>query len=144
MNPRPKYKTKQKELLMECFKSHPGVHLTAAEVVSYLKERDCSIGQSTVYRQLELMVSDGIINKYVLDSTSPACFEYVGAESHHHDCECFHLKCQDCGKLIHLHCHEIEELESHLMGEHQFSLDPRRTVFYGRCKECSDKHIEIR
>lgn len=138
MQSRSKYKTKQRELLLEFFQAAPGVHITAGDVCDHFKTHEPPIGPSTVYRQLESLVDEGILNKYIIDSGSPACFEYVAPDSHHtHEGEsCYHCKCEKCGKLIHLHCNEIREIQSHLMEKHHFQLDPLRTVFYGVCEDC--------
>lgn len=130
------YQTKQKEMLLEYLKASEGNHLTAADVCDYFKSQGLPIGQSTVYRRLESLVSEGIIKKYTIDNQASACFEYVGEHSHHEGC-CYHLKCEKCGKLFHLHCEEIEALEDHIGKEHEFSIDPVRTVFYGTCKDCN-------
>ncbi|MCR4904281.1 MAG: transcriptional repressor [Butyrivibrio sp.] len=136
MNSRPKYKTKQKEILLEYFETVPGQHITASDVCEYFKSHGSPIGQSTIYRHLESLVNEGILNKYVFDPNTPACFEYMGSESHKECDSCFHCKCEKCGKLIHLHCDELEEIQAHLYKEHRFKLDPLRTVFYGVCEDC--------
>ena len=136
MNPRSKYRTKQREMLMSYFELVPGVHFTAGDVCKYFKEQGVSIGQSTVYRQLESLVDEVIINKYIIDGNSPACFEYVGADSHEDTETCFHCKCEKCGRLIHLHCDELKGIQIHLHEEHRFNLNPMRTVFYGLCEDC--------
>lgn len=136
MNSRSKYRTKQREILLHYFESVPGKHVTAADVCEYLKKQDAKIGQSTVYRQLESMVDEGLIKKYIIDGNSPACFEYVDPESHEEGEVCFHCKCEICGKLIHLHCEELEAIQTHILDEHNFRVDPVRTVFYGLCEEC--------
>ena len=136
MNARPKYKTKQREKLISYLERVPGQHITAGDVCEVLRQDGASIGQSTVYRQLESLVEEGILNKYIIDEKSPACFEYVRPESHKGTGICFHCKCEKCGKLIHLHCEEMQEIQSHLLGEHGFRLDPMRTVFYGICEAC--------
>lgn len=140
MPSRSKYKTKQREILLEYLESVPGIHITASDVCAYFKEQGASIGQSTVYRQLERLVEEGIINKYIIDANSPACFEYVGRDSHEAGEFCFHCKCEKCGKLIHLHCDELEAIQDHLHEEHQFRLDPVRTVFYGLCETCMEEN----
>ncbi len=137
MNQRSKYKTWQRELLLEYLESLEGEHVTALDVSEYLKKKGAAIGQSTVYRQLESLVDEGIINKYIIDGNSPACFEYVGEGSHHKGGVCYHCKCEKCGKLIHLHCDELTSIGKHLDEEHKFKLDTKRTVFYGLCEECS-------
>ena len=133
-----KYKTRQRELLIEHLKTRPGTHFTAADICDYFKSQNLSIGQSTVYRQLEQLVGEGLINKYIFDPNSPACFEYIGSEVHQDGEACFHCKCEKCGKLIHLHCEELEAIQTHLYQEHRFTLDPFRTVFYGLCDDCAE------
>ena len=130
------YKTKQREIMLAYLESRPGVHITAADVYDHFRAQGVTIGQSTVYRQLEKFVDDGILNKYVLESGSSACFEYVGMSVHKKNETCFHCKCEKCGKLIHLKCEELEEIGKHLYSEHKFKLDPLRTVFYGMCDDC--------
>ncbi len=136
MQSRPKYKTKQREILLDYFKNVPGTHVTAADVCEYFKSREAHIGQSTIYRHLESLVDEGLLKKYTIDGSSPACFEYVKPDSHADAEVCFHCKCEKCGKLIHLHCEELDEIQTHLNSEHHFRLDPVRTVFYGLCDQC--------
>ena len=137
MASRPIYKTKQREILLQYMKENSSGHITAAQVCEYLRAQGTSIGQATVYRQLEKMVDEGILNKYVIDGNTPACFEYVGENGHVHEHACFHCKCEKCGRLIHMHCEELEGIASHLQSEHGFTLDPLRTVFYGVCEACA-------
>ena len=136
MNSRSKYKTKQREILLGYFETVSGVHVTAGDICEYFKSHNAPIGQSTIYRNLESLVDEGIIKKYSIDGNSPACFEYVEPDSHKDPENCFHCKCEKCGKLIHLHCEELNEMQSHLMTEHHFGLNPVRTVFYGLCEQC--------
>ena len=136
MQARSKYRTKQRERLVAYLASVAGTHITAADVCVYFRSQGTAMGQSTVYRQLESLVEEGVLNKYIIDANSPACFEYVGEETHAPGEVCFHCKCEKCGKLIHLHCEELAEIRGHLYEEHRFRLDPLRTVFYGLCEEC--------
>jgi len=134
-----KYNTRQRGILLEYLETIPGEHFTAGDICDYFKSRNIPIGQSTVYRRLEELVDEGIINKYYLSSTGPACFEYMGQDDHCEGETCFHCKCEKCGKLIHLHCDDLIEIRHHLLSRHRFSLDPVRTVFYGLCEDCADE-----
>ena len=98
MSQRSTYKTKQRERLLDYLKTVKGTHITAADVCRYFKTQDSSMGQSTIYRQLEKLVDEGLLKKYIVDSNSPACFEYVEADSHVGESVCFHCKCEKCGK----------------------------------------------
>ena len=48
-----KYRTKQREILLDYLKTIPGEHITAGDVCEYFREQGSAIGQSTIYRQLE-------------------------------------------------------------------------------------------
>lgn len=130
------YRTKQREELVSYLKSIPGRHFTAADIVRYFSGRGTAIGTATVYRQLERMVEEGLVNKYIIDESSSACFEYIAPEENCYHPRCYHCKCEKCGRLIHLECSEITELEEHLSEHHGFRIDPMRTVFYGICADC--------
>ena len=130
------YQTKLMKQILSYLQTVEGTHVTVADVCCYFKEQGITIGTTTVYRNLEKMVEQGMVAKYNVDGTSSACFEYLGAEEHCHKTSCFHCKCEKCGKLIHLHCEDVVKLEQHLMDSHGFRMDPCRTVFYGLCEEC--------
>lgn len=131
------YKTKQREELLDYLKEVPKQHITVNDVCDYFKMHNKNIGTTTVYRQLEKMVDEGIVNKYIIDINSPACFEYINREENCHESSCFHCKCEKCGKLIHLHCDDLVEVQNHILDHHGFKIDPLRTVFYGVCEDCS-------
>lgn len=132
------YRTKQMMQLLEYLKSIPGEHVTVNDICDHFKQEGISVGITTIYRQLEKMVEHGEVAKYIVDGTSSACFEYIG---HDHEETCvdnYHCKCEKCGKLIHLKCSEVKQLEEHILKEHRFKIDSRRTIFYGICEECQE------
>lgn len=142
VNSRSQYKTKQKEILLNYVSSLQGIHFTAGDVCEYMMTQGEAIGKATVYRRLESLVDEGVLNKYTVDGNSPACFEYVGEESHGGEQTCYHCKCETCGKLIHLHCDEMKEIQEHLFKSHHFQMDPKRTVFYGLCDSCGERRAQ--
>lgn len=129
------YNTKNKELLLQYLKETAGRHVTVQDICDHFKSHGNAIGTTTVYRQLERFVDEGIVNKYLLDGSSAAYFEYVDYD-HCGEEPCFHCKCEKCGKLIHLHCEEMEAIQNHIMAHHGFKLDSVKTVFYGICEDC--------
>ena len=139
MGIRSKYNTKQRDVLIEYFKTIPETHVTAGEVTRVLIEKGESIGQATVYRQLGRLVGEGVLKKYLIDGNSPACFEYVGDAKYVTDGICFHCKCEVCGSLLHVNGETLTGLKEHLLDHHGFQMDPLRTVFYGICEECARK-----
>ena len=124
--------------MLEYLESMKGRHITVNDVCDYFRGQGKNIGTTTVYRQMERMVDEGLVNKYSIDANTPACFEYMGKSSHCGNEICFHCKCIKCGRLLHMDCDELKHVREHLLGEHGFELDPQRTVFYGLCEFCRE------
>ncbi len=139
MAARAPYRTRQQEILLDYLKASGGRHFTVEEVREYFISSHSPIGLATIYRHLEKLVADGLVHKYVIDEKSAACFSYVAGEACPEDRKHFHLKCESCGRLFHLECRELEGIQQHLAAEHGFTLNPFRTVFYGICRECTQR-----
>ena len=134
------YRTKQQQMILAYLRKTHGKHITVEEIYAHFAKTENPIGIATIYRQLEKLVSQGIVSKYIVDENTAACFSYVGEGCMDENSRHYHLKCENCGKLIHLECEHFSEMESHLLSEHGFSLDPRRTVLYGLCDSCKKEN----
>ena len=66
------YQTKQMKQILAYLQTIEGTHVTAADVCSYFKEQGINVGTTTVYRNLEKMVEQGLVAKYNVDGTSSA------------------------------------------------------------------------
>ena len=133
MGHRTTYRTRAQEELLTYLKATPGQHHTAAELKEHFDRQETPIGTATIYRQLERFVQEGIVRKYVVGPGECACYAYEGDQA----CEPhFHCRCDVCGKLIHLNCEELREIQAHLLEHHGFAWDAGRTVFYGVCDQC--------
>ncbi len=138
MEEKNRYRTRQREQLLSYLAEHPRKHFTAADICEHFRNGDQKIGTTTVYRQLERLVTEGQVKKYVFEEGESACFEYIGKGAEE-EFLCYHLKCEKCGRLIHLECREITMFEKHITEHHGFLIDPKRTVFYGVCRDCLEK-----
>lgn len=132
-----RYKTRQMEELLNYMSGVKGSHVTVNDISEHFKNNDIKVGMTTIYRNLEKLVEDGYVAKYIIDGTSSACFEYIDDKSFETNETCYHCKCEQCGRIIHLHCNEVENLRQHMIKQHDFKLNSKRTVFYGLCSECS-------
>lgn len=136
MGSRGQYKTRQRDEILAALKDLGSGHVTAGDVYAHLCAAGSQIGRTTVYRQLERLVDEGAVEKYVGEGRHSACFEYIGRDAHTTSGTCYHLRCERCGRLIHLSCDALEGICNHLLAEHGFVLDAKRTVFYGICEAC--------
>ena len=131
------YRTRQQEELLQYLRATPGRHHTAAQIREHFAAGEKAIGTTTIYRQLEKLVDEGTVRKYVLGTGDGACYEYV--ESADACAGHFHCKCEKCGRLIHLDIGALREIHGHLQRDCGFSWDAGRTVFYGICDQCQKK-----
>ena len=130
------YNTKQKSATEDYLRANSNRHFTVDSLLLDLQGMGEHIGRTTVYRTLERLVSEGKVSKYAQCPGESACYQYVGGDTCH---EHFHLKCEDCGRLIHLECGQIDELGAHIEQDHGFKLNKFKTVFYGVCGECAKR-----
>ena len=124
-----KYLTKNKKTVLGFLKANADRHYTIEEIQKELPD----IPQASLYRIIDSLVEIGLVRKYIVDNNTPACFQYVGDGIKHSH---FNLLCTKCGKLIHLECHEVNELIEHIEKEHGFSVDISKVNLYGLCEEC--------
>ncbi|MCI7692161.1 MAG: transcriptional repressor [Oscillospiraceae bacterium] len=123
------YNTKQRDEIVEFFSRHRGKCFSAKEII---RSGEIKSGEATVYRTLSKLAENGVLKRFT-DGSSGACYQL--AESS--DCDKhFHLKCENCGKLIHVDCGFMAEIKQHIESGHDFYVDLGKTVFYGLCGNC--------
>lgn len=69
------YHTKQKDEILQVIKQKGDTHFTAEEIAVSLKNAGSTIGLSTVYRQLDTMVKEGTLRKYLSSAGESACYQ---------------------------------------------------------------------
>ncbi|MCI7759761.1 MAG: transcriptional repressor [[Eubacterium] saphenum] len=124
------YNTKQRDEIVEFFSRHRGKCFSAKDII---RSGEIKSGEATVYRTLSKLAENGVLKRFT-DGASGACYQL--AESS--DCDKhFHLKCEKCGKLIHVDCGFMAEIKQHIESDHDFYVDLGKTVFYGLCGACA-------
>ncbi len=103
-------------------------HLTAEEILDYVRARMPGVNKSTVYRTLELLEELGCVFKSELGDR----FIYHHAEEGHHH----HLVCQTCGRS--LECDEglFLPVERALDAEYGFQAEFKHMLVNGICRDC--------
>ena len=129
MKQRNAYQTKQTAEILQSLESIPNKHLTVSEICTALKDKDISIGTTTVYRHLEKLAADGLVTRYVVNGSSSAYFEYTHPSVNSY----YHFQCEKCHRLLHVPASSVSSDGS------GFSIDPMKTVLYGICDDCAEK-----
>lgn len=124
------YKTEQRKELLDYMAKNNNKFVKADDIEKYLKNRNISVGLTTIYRFLNSLEKQGKVRVEYREHTK--YYQYISEECNNH----YHLQCKKCGKLIHLHCEEIEELKEHIAKEHNFEIDSMATIM-GICATCN-------
>lgn len=128
------YATVSRKKILDFLKQSSDRTVTAAEIGAYLKEQDSEVNITTIYRYLDKLEREGTVMKYVAEKGSQAGYQYV--ELGHRCEEHLHLKCMECGRIIHLECAFMEEIAEHIRNDHGFLLQCKNSILYGTCGEC--------
>lgn len=127
------YMTRQQQAVLTCLHQREKRCATAAELTEALHAQGQRIGMTTVYRQLEKLEGAGLLHKIL---TPEGCY-YQYCEGARHGGGCVLLKCEKCGAITHADCSHLGELYDHLAREHHFTVNARKTLFYGLCEKCA-------
>ncbi|MBO4400364.1 MAG: transcriptional repressor [Selenomonadaceae bacterium] len=125
----------RKEILQIFIENCDGRHLSAEEVHDLLREKDFDFGLATVYRNVELLTSLGILDKidfgdgrmrYELSSGNPQIHQ------HHH------LICLKCKKVIEFEEDFLDDVEKIISEKSEFQILNHEVKFFGYCKDCRE------
>lgn len=136
MNKGKKYKTKQQEIILNCFREHNEDYVTIQQLSGYLNQNCKNVGLTTIYRTIEKLESEKKIASVMIDGVNGTCYRYLPQQS---DCVLFYLKCQICGRIVNIQCSELEHLYHHVTEEHHVLINPGKTMFYGKCEQCRNQ-----
>lgn len=131
------YSTRLYTIIIEYLNQNRERAVTAADVYEYIHSISERANKTTVYRNLDRLVSEGKLLKYVTDDGKMASFifkEPDGCCAEH-----LHLQCSECGRVVHLDCGYMEEIIHHISTEHGFDLRCASSILYGRCRDCAQK-----
>ncbi|KSV58548.1 Fur family transcriptional regulator [Acetivibrio ethanolgignens] len=106
-------------------------HPTAEMVYSAIRQTYPNISLGTVYRNLNLLVETGEINKLSCGDGLDH-FDY-DTSSH------YHFVCTKCGRVIDLKMDSIDSINKAAGSHFDGSIDGHCTYFYGKCPHCINK-----
>jgi len=105
--------------------------LSPREVLEGARAIVPALGMATVYRNLKLLVADGIVQMISLPGESPR-YE-MRASAHHH-----HFQCTTCSRV-----YDIPGCPGNLrrLAPRGFRVDHHDVTLYGRCSDCAKAEI---
>jgi len=107
--------------------------ISAEEIYQELLKKKEKINLSTVYRTLETLSLNNIINKITFDNEQK-CFYDVTRVEHRH-----YLICLGCKKIIPLDYCPFEGIENEVFNKVGFKVTGHSFEIYGYCKDCIKK-----
>ena len=122
-----RHQTKQRARLLEWLRSTES-HPTAAQTHEALVRELPNLSLGTVYRNLEVLVSEGLIDEV---ASAGGGVRYDGNPKPHH-----HFICEGCGAIDDLHLQAPPELARKLRRARGRTARRIRIVFYGLCEAC--------
>jgi Fur family transcriptional regulator, ferric uptake regulator len=105
--------------------------LTAQEIFDRLRTTDRRVGIASVYRVLDLLTTEGFVQRIDLGS-GISRYEAVqhGGEHHHH------LICDSCGKVEAFEDRDLELAIDRVEESSGYAVAAHDVVLHGSCGEC--------
>jgi Fur family ferric uptake transcriptional regulator len=107
--------------------------VSAQDIYIELRNREQSMGLATVYRALEALKLEGVVQVRTLAS-GESLYSSVLRDQHH-------LTCLHCGESIPINECPVHQLESELQDSHQFKIYYHTLEFFGLCDRCTVANV---
>jgi Fur family ferric uptake transcriptional regulator len=125
--------TKQGAAVRDALQSAGGFR-SAQDVYAVLRADGGSVGLSTVYRHLQALVDDGVVD-VIHTPDGEATYRYCGdssADHHHH-----HLVCRSCGRTEEIEGRAVERWAGEVAELHGYTDVDHTVELFGRCAACA-------
>lgn len=118
--------TSQKNIILEVLKNNRS-HPTAQKLYTLVKEKDPTIGQATVYRNVKRFVEE---NKIYIVKTQSGVDRYDYYDGH------VHFECLKCGKIIDIFDDELLTIVQKHFKNRSEKIEHYKVLLDGYCDEC--------
>jgi Fur family ferric uptake transcriptional regulator len=120
-------RTRERELILDRLPSLPG-HFSADDVFDALRRH--GVSRATVYRTLDLLVEQGVLQRVHLDDGG-ARYEIIHGRAPH-----AHLYCLGCGRLADYPLPFLLQLPEQVMRQKGFAAEHVLFRICGYCRDC--------
>lgn len=126
------YQTEQKRQLLYFLQENKTKQYSIDEIISHM-EQEHMPGKSTVYRLMKQLVEEGKVKRCNKNNSRQFVYQLLDGEA----CSLhFHMQCENCGRLFHLHEEETKQVQYLLRLKEGFDIDIGRSLFFGVCAAC--------
>lgn len=119
-------RTQQKKAILNVMKGM-NIHMTAEQVLHAVKKTNDNISLATVYRNLNAMCEEGLIQKVTGEG-----YHYYDGNPLPHD----HFHCMACGKLIDIPCGYNDGKNDRISQKFGVRVIRRTVTYEGICDDC--------
>ncbi|MEJ5300237.1 MAG: transcriptional repressor [Thermodesulforhabdaceae bacterium] len=126
--------TIQRKIILDTIR-HLKTHPTADELYTMIKPRLPRISLATVYRNLEMLASEGFIQKLTLHGSTQKRFD---GNPHFHA----HAQCIRCGKIEDIMMDPRLDPKAYVKEAWGFDIQEWTIEFRGLCSECKASQEE--
>ncbi len=130
------YQTAQKKNLIDFMMKHSEKTFSVEELCAEMEKeynKEELPGKSTVYRLIQQMVEEGTVKRMMKEHSRKFAYQLAGGE---HCASHLHMKCMDCGRLLHMDDDESLRFMAEVMRKNHFEVDGKQTVLVGTCGDC--------
>src|SRR6476469_10308905 len=128
-------RTSQRDLILDVF-LRTEEHLSGEDLYQLVRDKDPTVGQTTVYRTLKLLTEAGLARE-VRFGDGRTHYEHNYKHPHHD-----HMICSECGKIIEFYSPELEAIQDAMAAKHKFELTEHLLRMIGVCADCRRKQRE--
>ncbi|HMQ03454.1 MAG TPA: Fur family transcriptional regulator [Pyrinomonadaceae bacterium] len=129
-------KTAQRDLIMETFLRNEE-HLTSEDLYWLVHKQDPTVGHTTVYRTLKLLIEAGLAREVRFGDNRTYYEHHYDHE--HHD----HMICTECGRVIEFFSPEIESMQDNMADKLGFYPTHHSLRIWGLCSECQKEASSV-
>ena len=123
--------SKQREVILDVIKNNR-IHPTAEEIYNLVVNEEPKISKSTVYRNINILVEQGVIQKITM-ATGPDRYDYLHEEH-------YHAICEVCGEVFDF-CYDFEKekIIKSIKQQTNINIDVNSITVNGICEKCKSK-----
>jgi Fur family ferric uptake transcriptional regulator len=105
--------------------------LSAQQIFDQLRASGRRVGIASVYRVLELLTSEGFVQRVDLGSGISRYEPALSSGDHHH-----HIVCESCGKVDAFEDRALEQAIHHFEASSDYVVATHDVVLRGSCADC--------